>query len=124
MTSSLSVNPEDVNNHATAVAALGERVGTAAAAAAHLSGLDDAYGVFGRPFVANLAQDAQEPAARALEDVATGLDTLAQKLRQVAEGFAEIDKRNSTDLEKKAEDLKRAEEPHRPATDHSDGGTR
>ncbi|MBF6083821.1 hypothetical protein IU485_20835 [Nocardia cyriacigeorgica] len=119
----IHVDPDALRTHANSITDLADRVQAAADAAKYLSGLDDAYGIFAGPFVGALMSDAQEPGAKAIEDVAKALLGISTRLRANADSFEGRDDANRKNIERGGEDLKRLDPGHRSAEDHSAGGS-
>lgn len=112
------VNPDALRAHAERVGRLGVRVESALAAAEYLTGLDDAYSVFGRPFVGALLSDAHEPAIAAIDGVAKALAGVGVKLRDNANEFEATDEATRKEFEKPHREIS---ESNLEAQDHSNG---
>lgn len=100
-----NVDPDDLRAHAADVDDLAARVGTALSAAHYLSGLDDAYGVFARPFVTSLTRDAHEPGTTTLRDAAKALAGIGEQLRGDADRFRAADEATREEFEKTRTDI-------------------
>lgn len=72
MSEGFEVDPDEVEAHTGTVDGFAGRADTAVGAGAHVAGLDDAYGLFCRPF-GELLKDPQQ----------RGVDTLTEMLEQV-----------------------------------------
>lgn len=100
-----NVDPDALRAHAADIDDLASRVGTALSAAQYLSGLDDAYGVFTRPFVTSLMRDAHEPGTTALRDAAKALAGIGEQLRGDADSFQAADEATRQELDKTRTDI-------------------
>lgn len=118
-----NVSTEALRDHARVVSDLGERISRAAEAARYLSGLDDAYGVLGRPIAAAIIGDTT-PMAEKTGKIADLMQTLNVRLNTVADKFDEMDWENHRKIDTKGRDLDRLDDPAKEATDHSQDGPR
>ncbi|OLF07540.1 hypothetical protein BLA60_26835 [Actinophytocola xinjiangensis] len=87
-----TVDTDEVRAHAGTVEEFGGRVDVAADAGAHLTTLDDAYGLACQPF----AQMLVEPQAKGTESIATAaakLHSFAAKLNDTATDYDECERR-------------------------------
>lgn len=81
-----TVNTDEVRAHAGVTAGFAGRADTAAEAGAHVSTLNDAYGLFCQSFGA-MTVEPQERGAQALADCAKKLHELADKLNSSADKY-------------------------------------
>lgn len=84
------VDPEQLNAHASTVDAFAGRADTAVDAGAHVTSLDDAYGLFCRPF-ADLLKDPQQRGVDTLTETATVMHETVSKLRESASAYQQVE---------------------------------
>lgn len=84
------VDPDQVNAHAGTVEGFAGRTDTAVDAGAHVAELDDAYGLFCRPF-ATMLKDPQQRGVDTLTETASVMHETVEKLRDCAEHYQQVE---------------------------------
>lgn len=100
------VDPDQVNAHAGTVDGFAGRTDTAVDAGAHVTSLDDAYGLFCRPF-ADLLKDPQQRGVDTLTETASVMHESVTKLRESAEHYQKVEDDVLTAIETLLELLER-----------------
>ncbi|MCP2261532.1 putative conserved protein YukE [Streptoalloteichus tenebrarius] len=98
MDNGFRVDSEQVRSHAGPVGGFAGRAHTAAEAGATVTDLNDAYGLFCRPFAAML-KPAQQRGADALKECAELLDRTVEDLRKVADTYQEAEDKEARRME-------------------------
>ncbi|MBC6449108.1 type VII secretion target [Actinokineospora xionganensis] len=98
MGNELTVNSAEVRAHAAATDAFAGRADTATAAGAHLTTLNDAYGLLCQPFGAMVVSP-QARGTEALGGAAKSLHEMSSKLTEAAQAYEDTEQR-ITDLMK------------------------
>lgn len=92
MGNELTVDSAEVRSHAAVTGAFAGRADTAAAAGAHLTTLNDAYGLLCQPFGAMVVSP-QARGTEALTGAAKSLHEMADKLTEAAEAYEDTEAR-------------------------------
>jgi ubiquinone biosynthesis protein UbiJ len=87
-----AVNLNEVNSHAGTVDGFAGLADTAADAGAHVTSLDDAYGLFCQPF-GQMLKDPQQRGAETLTETASILHETVTDLQDAAELYEEVDRK-------------------------------
>lgn len=87
-----TVNPDEVDTHAGTVDGFAGRADTAVDAGAHVTSLDDAYGLFCRPF-GTMLRDPQQRGVDTLTETASQMHDVVTNLRDSAEHYREVEAR-------------------------------
>jgi uncharacterized protein YukE len=90
MSHGFEVDPDEVDAHAGTVDGFATRADTAVDAGAHVARLDDAYGLFCRPFGTLLAEP-QQRGVDTLTETAAQLHEMTDKLRESAKTYRETE---------------------------------
>lgn len=90
MSEGFEVDPDQVDAHSGTVDGFAARADTAVGAGAHVASLDDAYGLFCRPFGTLLAQP-QQRGVEALTATAEQLHEMTDNLRDCARTYREAE---------------------------------
>ncbi|MPZ86246.1 MAG: ESX-1 secretion-associated protein [Actinophytocola sp.] len=104
-----AVNPDEVNSHAGTVDGFAGRADTAVDAGAHVTGLDDAYGLFCRPF-GEMLKDPQQRGVDTLTETATFMHETVTDLRDSAEHYQQVEDQVRAAIEALLEMLERIAE--------------
>jgi uncharacterized protein YukE len=87
-----AVTPDEVDAHAGTVDGFAGRADTAVDAGAHVTSLDDAYGLFCRPF-GTLLKDPQQRGVDTLTETASQMHDIVTNLNKTAEHYREVEMR-------------------------------
>lgn len=90
MADGFEVDPDQVDAHAGTVDGFAGRADTAVGAGAHVAALDDAYGLFCRPF-GELLKDPQQRGVDTLTETAKQLHEMTDNLRETAKTYRETE---------------------------------
>lgn len=85
-----AVNPAEVDAHAATVDGFAGRADTAVDAGSHVASLDDAYGLFCRPF-GTLLEEPQQRGVETLTETASQLHETVTNLQECAEHYREVE---------------------------------
>jgi hypothetical protein len=86
------VDLNEVNSHAGTVAGFAGRADTAADAGAHVTSLDDAYGLFCQPF-GQMLKDPQQRGTDTLTETASILQETVTDLQDTARHYEEVERK-------------------------------
>lgn len=104
MSDGFEVNPEQVRAHSTTVDGFAARADTAVDAGAHVTSLDDAYGLFCRPF-GTLLKDPQQRGVDTLTEAAAQMHEMTAGLADCAETYQEAEEQITEMIEALVEAL-------------------
>lgn len=96
------VDPAAVEGHAGTVEGFAARADTAVGAGAHVASLDDAYGLFCRPF-GTLLQQPQQRGVDTLKETAAQLHDMTDGLRECALTYRDAEERIADLIERMLE---------------------
>jgi hypothetical protein len=106
MVEGFAVTPNEVDAHAATVEGFAGRVDTAVDAGAHVASLDDAYGLFCRPFPI-LLKDPQQRGVDTLRETTRQMHDTVTNLRESAEHYRDVETRVVERIEKLLDKLDR-----------------
>lgn len=98
MSDGFTVNTDQLLDRADTVAGFATRADTAADAGAHVTSLDDAYGLFCQPF-AQLLKNPQQRGAGTLAETAANLHQMVTNLQDSAKTYQEAEEKIITVLQ-------------------------
>ncbi|WP_435592871.1 WXG100 family type VII secretion target [Nocardia sp. bgisy118] len=102
----VSVDPEEVRNHATSLETLMTSLTMSLEAASYLGSADDGFGTYPRPLVKMVFDDDQRGMVDALRKLSETVAALPDNLKTVATTFEDVDGKIATSLAELQEQIR------------------